>query len=187
MADPLLSAVKALQRGELVVYPTDTLWGLGARATDRKAVARLFEAKGRPTDAPVSVLLSSLEEVEPLSELHEAQRAFLRRHLPGPFTAVLPPSPWARKRLSPLVLGPKGQIAVRIPDHPLARELARRVGPLTATSANLHGQPTELELDRVKAALGPSVAVYLDGEPAPHGSASRVVDLTGPVPVVLRE
>lgn len=186
MTDVLAAAVRALGRGALVVYPTDTLWGLGARARDRAAVARLYRAKARPAELPVSVAVSSLEEVEPLTEMTPVQRAYLRRELPGRTTVVLPPSARALRSLAPEVLGPRRVLAIRIPDHPLARELARRAGPITCTSANRHGAPDATELSAVRAALADEVAVYLDGAPAPSGSASRVIDLTGPVPDALR-
>ncbi len=181
------AAVRALARGELVVYPTDTLYGLAARATDRRAVTRLFQAKQRPADSPVSIAVSSLEEIEALARLTNSERAFLRRELPGPVTVLLPPSPGGLQRLAPQVTGVGRSIGVRVPDHPVARELARRAGPITCTSANLHGQPNPTDLDGVRSALGRAVAVYLDGEPAPRGAASRVVDLTAQVPTVLRE
>jgi tRNA threonylcarbamoyl adenosine modification protein (Sua5/YciO/YrdC/YwlC family) len=183
---PLDRAVAALARGALVVYPTDTLYGLAASAAHRSGVERLYAVKGRPTDQPVSIALSSLEEIEALTVLTPPLRAFLRRELPGALTVVLPGSPVARRRLSPRLFGPAGQLAVRLPDHPLARELARRAGPITSTSANRHGTPPAPELSGARAALGAEVAVYLDGAPSPSGTASRVIDLTGPMPAMLR-
>ncbi|MHB8351481.1 MAG: L-threonylcarbamoyladenylate synthase [Thermoplasmata archaeon] len=182
MPSPLDAAAAALRHGRLVVYPTDTLWGLAARAPDPRAVALLFEAKRRPPGLPVSLAVSSLEEIEPWTELPETVRSFLRRELPGPLTVLLPPSGAARRRLPPGLLGPGGALAVRIPDHPVARELARRAGPITATSANRHGEPEAASLGEVRRALGRRVAVYLNGAPRPSLVPSRIVDLTGPVP-----
>ncbi len=179
------AAVAALRRGRLVAYPTDTLWGLAARATDARAVERLFAAKERPRDRPVALALSSLEEIEPWTELDDPVRAFLRRELPGPITALLSPSRSARRRLPVGLLGPSGHLAVRIPDHPVARELARRAGPITATSANRHGRTDPASLAEVARELGDRVAVYLGGGPRPAGTPSRIVDLTGPIPTIV--
>lgn len=181
------AAVRALARGALVAYPTDTGFGLAARADDRAAVARLFALKARPTGAAISVAVSSVEEIEPLAELADGPRAFLRRELPGPLTLLLPASARARRRFAPGLLGPNGSIGVRVPDHPVARELARRAGPITATSANRHGAPTPPDRRGLVSEFRRGVAVYLSGGPAPRGIASRIVDLTGPVPVVVRE
>jgi L-threonylcarbamoyladenylate synthase len=178
MADALGPAVRALAGGELVVYPTDTLYGLGALASNREAVERLFAVKARPRSAPVSIALSSLEEVEPLARLTPPQRAFLRTELPGPVTALVRPSAEARSRLSPLVFGPGPTLGVRIPDHPVARELARRLGPITCTSANRHGAPNPTTLREARAQLGDAVSAYLAGGPPPRGAASRIVVLT---------
>lgn len=182
MPSALDAAATALRQGRLVVYPTDTLWGLAARATDDRAVARLFEAKRRPAGLAVSLAVSSLEEVEPWTELPDTVRGYLRRELPGPITVLLPPSGAARRRLAPGLLGAGGALAVRIPDHPVARALARRAGPITATSANRHGDPDAATLGEVRRVLGDRVAVYLAGAPRPSGVPSRIVDLTGPVP-----
>ncbi|MCI4362391.1 MAG: threonylcarbamoyl-AMP synthase [Thermoplasmata archaeon] len=179
-------AVRALRRGGLVVYPTDTLVGLGARADDPAAVQRLLEAKARPSSTPISIALSSHEEVERWTDLSEPRRAWIRRHLPGPYTALLPASSEALAKFAPSVLGPGGTIGVRIPDHPLARSLAELVGPLTATSANRHGEPPARSVADARRVFGGDVSVYLDGAPAPSGRPSELVDLTGARPRSVR-
>ncbi|MCI4334124.1 MAG: threonylcarbamoyl-AMP synthase [Thermoplasmata archaeon] len=178
MGAAMEAALRALEEGELVVYPTDTLYGLAARADDPSALRRLFRAKHRPPGQPVSVAVSSWAELEPLADLLPSHRSFLRRHVPGPVTALLPPSSRARHRLSGLIAN-SGCLGVRIPDHPVAREFARRAGPITATSANRHGEPTASSLAGVRSQLGRSVAVYLGGGPPPSGRPSKIVDLTG--------
>jgi L-threonylcarbamoyladenylate synthase len=178
-------AVRALREGKLVVYPTDTLVGLGARAEDSAAVERLLEAKARPSTTPLSVALSSYDEVEPWAEVTAPRRAWMRRHLPGPYTALLPASDAARTTFAPSVLSPSGAIGIRIPDHPLARTLAELVGPLTSTSANRHGDPPARTVAEARRIFGSEVAVYLDGAPAPSGRPSTLVDLTGTKPRTL--
>ncbi|HEV8049488.1 MAG TPA: L-threonylcarbamoyladenylate synthase [Thermoplasmata archaeon] len=186
MSEEIDRAVRALRRGQLVVYPTDTLLGLAARADDANAVARLMAAKARPSTAPLSVAVSSYEEIEPLADLDGPRRAWLRRHLPGPYTALLPASATAKTSLAPGVVSSAGTIGIRIPDHPLARTLAELVGPVTSTSANRHGAPTTRSLAEARRVFGREVAVYLDGAPAPSGRPSELVDLTGTKPRSVR-
>jgi L-threonylcarbamoyladenylate synthase len=175
-------AVRALRAGKLVVYPTDTLVGLGARADDPAAVERLIEAKARPSTTPLSLALSSYDEVEPWAEVTAPRRAWMRRHLPGPYTAILPASAAAKSTFAPSVLSPGGTLGIRIPDHPLARSLAELVGPVTSTSANRHGEAPARSVDEARRIFGNEVAVYLDGAPAPSGRPSTLVDLTGAKP-----
>jgi L-threonylcarbamoyladenylate synthase len=175
-------AVRALRAGKLVVYPTDTLVGLAARAEDPEAVNALLEAKARPQGTPLSVAVSSYDEVEPWAELTAPRRAWLRRHLPGPYTALLPASPAAQRALAPAVFSQGRTIGIRIPDHPLARTLAELVGPVTSTSANRHGAPPARTVAEARKVFGNEVAVYLDGAPAPSGHPSTLVDLTGTKP-----
>jgi L-threonylcarbamoyladenylate synthase len=186
MPSELDRAVRALRNGELVVYPTDTLLGLAARASDPAAVERLQQAKARPSNSPVSVAVSSYEEVEPLAELDGPRRAWLRRNLPGPYTALLPATASAKMSLAPGIVGADGTIGIRIPDHPLARSLADLVGPMTSTSANRHGAPPARSLAEARRVFGREVAVYLDGRPAPSGHPSELVDLTGARPRPVR-
>jgi L-threonylcarbamoyladenylate synthase len=181
MGTALADAVAALRRGELVVYPTDTLLGLGALASHRGAVEKLLAAKGRSPSQPISVCLSSTEEVEPYALVSPVARRFLRRHLPGPFTVLLTPSSEAHRSLVPSI-GGLATIGFRVPDHPVARELAREVGPITATSANRHGLPTARTLAEARRSLGRAVSVYLPAVPRGSGEPSILVDLIGPEP-----
>lgn len=185
MGGRLADAVRALAAGRLVVYPTDTLLGLGARARDARAVARLAVAKGRPPQLAISVAVSSLEEAEALARLSPGARRFLRKHLPGPYTVLVRSSPLARRTLAPPTLGRSGTLGLRVPDHPLARELARRAGPITATSANRHGEPPCRTVVEARRAFRRAVAVYLPAVPTPSGRPSTLVDLTRGAPRVV--
>ncbi|MGA9840062.1 MAG: L-threonylcarbamoyladenylate synthase, partial [Thermoplasmata archaeon] len=182
MGSPLTDAVRALALGRLVLYPTDTLLGLGARATDADAIGRLVAAKGRPPGMPLSVAVSSTEELEALAVLSPMGRRYVRTHLPGPYTLLARPTPLAQRTLAPEVAGPHGTIGLRVPDHPVARELARRAGPLSATSANRHGSPPCRTLADARRTFGNSVAVYLAAAPRPSGRPSELVDLTRAAP-----
>ncbi len=182
MGSTVLDAARALTAGDLVVYPTDTLLGLGARASDPAAVARLEAAKGRPGRQPISVAVSSVPELEALGELTPAARRFARTHLPGPYTILLRPSPLARRTLAPRLFAENGTLGVRVPDHPVARELARAAGALTATSANLHDQPPCRTPAQARLAFGRAVRIYLAARPSPSGAPSTLIDLSGPRP-----
>ncbi len=181
MGRSVAEAVRALGAGALVVYPTDTVFGLAARASSRGAVNRLVRAKGRSGTQPLSVAVSSVEEIEPLAALSPSGRRWVRRHLPGPFTILVTPSPRARRSLAPAVAGGR-TLGLRVPAHPVARELARGAGPIVATSANLHGQPPTSTLADAWEAFGTRVRVYVGGGPRPSGVPSTLVDLTGREP-----
>jgi len=181
MGTALADAAQALRQGELVVYPTDTLLGLGALAHHRGAVRKLLAAKGRSPSQPISVCVSSTEEIERYALLSPAARRFVRRHLPGPFTVLLTPSAEARRAFAPSV-GGLATIGFRVPDHPVARELARRSGPITATSANRHGEPSSRTIAAARRSLGRVVRCYLPSVPRGSGHASTLVDLIGPEP-----
>ena len=182
MRPDLAPALRALAAGELVVYPTDTLFGLAGRAGDADAVARVARTKGRPGPRPISVAVSSVEEADRLGAASWAARRFLRTHLPGPYTVLLRPSEFARRHLAAPLFSADGALGIRVPDHPIARELARRAGPLTATSANLHGRPPSRTLRQARRAFGAAVRIYLAGAPSPSGRPSTLIDLTRDVP-----
>ncbi|HLM92038.1 MAG TPA: L-threonylcarbamoyladenylate synthase [Thermoplasmata archaeon] len=181
------AAARALRAGGLIVYPTDTLFGLGARATDRRAVAHLESTKGR-TGQPLSIAVSSFEELETWADLTPPARRWVRRHLPGPYTVLVRPSALASRTLPTTLVPPDAALAVRIPDHSAARELARRSGPIVATSANHHGQPPCRTVDEARRAFGPRVAAYVATRPRPSGRPSTFIDLRGdrPRPVARR-
>ncbi len=181
MGRPVEAAVRALGAGGLVVHPTDTLYALAARALDARAVARLSEAKGRGPNRPYSVAVSSVEELERWGDFSASARRFVRDALPGPYTVLVHPTPAARRSLAPEV-GRSPRIGLRVPAHPLALELARRAGPLVATSANLSGRPPVASLAAARRAFGRRVRAYVSAPPAPTGVPSTLVDLTGTRP-----
>jgi L-threonylcarbamoyladenylate synthase len=185
MGSTAAAGARALAHGRLVVYPTDTLLGLGASATDRAAVVRLERVKGRPAGQPLSVTLSSTEEIDTWAELSIESRAWARRHLPGPFTLLVRPSACARRSFPPSILPKGGRLGLRVPDHRVARELARRAGPITATSANRHGAPSARTTAEARRAFGDEVDVYLPAVPRPSGQPSTLVDLSHTAPIVV--
>jgi L-threonylcarbamoyladenylate synthase len=168
--------VAALAAGELVVFPTETLYGLGADARSAAAVARLVAVRGREEGKPILVLIRDLDMATTVAgDVPPAARRLAARFWPGPLTLVLP----ARAGLpGPLTAG-SGTVGVRVPGHPLARALVEGLGaPVTAPSANPPGAPAPRRLTEAQAYFGGRVAVYLDGGEL-AGGGSTVVALEG--------
>ena len=177
-------AARVLQGGGLVAFPTETFYGLGARALDAAAVARVFQAKGRPADKPLLVLVDSLAMVDRVAgEVPVRARRLMERYWPGALTLVL----HAHADLPTALTAGTGTIGVRLSGHPVARALVAAVGePVTAPSANGHGAPSPRTAEEVVAGLGIRVELVLDGGPTPGGPASTVLDLTRRPAVLLR-
>lgn len=173
-------ATAVMLAGGVVVIPTDTVYGLAAAAEHSDAVAAVFRLKNRPVDVKVAVLVADTEQARRYVDLGPAGEALAARYWPGPLTIVAP-----RHVLGSLAAGDDETLGVRCPDDAVARALAERVGPVAATSANLHGQDTPARAAEV-AALFPDVAVVIDDGPRP-GAASTVVSVVDGTPTVLRE
>jgi L-threonylcarbamoyladenylate synthase len=177
------AAVDVLDAGGIVALPTDTVYGIACRLDAEGGVERLFAAKDRPPDKAIMVLVDDLEQVAGVVELTPAARA-LRGLWPGGLTLVLPLRPGAP--LPPGLSAGTDTLGVRVPDHPAPRFIARAVGPIPTTSANVSGEPeTRLAQDVVEA-LGERVDLVLDGGPSPGGVPSTVVDCQAERPRILR-
>jgi tRNA threonylcarbamoyl adenosine modification protein (Sua5/YciO/YrdC/YwlC family) len=176
-------AASAVLRGELVVLPTDTVYGVGADAFSAVAVDALLAAKGRDRSMPVPVLVASAPMVEAIvDDLSDVARALTDAFWPGALTLVV-------RHTSHLAwdLGEtKGTVAVRMPDHEVALEMISRTGPLATSSANRSGHPPAATMLDARLQLGATVAVYLDGGPTSAAVASTIVDVTGEKPRLLR-
>ena len=173
-----------LRRGGLAAFPTETVYGLGADATDAFAVAAVFEAKGRPADNPLIVHVADVEAIGTITDLTETARALLAAFAPGPLTLVLADTHGA---LPDAVTAGLETVAVRIPAHETARALIRAAGvPLVAPSANRSGRPSPTTWQAVRDDLGGRIDAVLKGDPTGIGIESTVVDVTGDRPVVLR-
>jgi tRNA threonylcarbamoyl adenosine modification protein (Sua5/YciO/YrdC/YwlC family) len=183
VSDPVADAASAALGGALVVIPTDTVYGLGTRPDDPAATARLFEAKGRPRELELPVLVASLAAGEEVGSFDERARAIAARFWAGPVTLVLPRT--ERSRGWELG-GDGGTVGVRMPHHPLALAVLARTGPLAVTSANRSGEPTPATCRELEAVFGEAVDVYLCEETPLEGRPSTVVDLSGAEPRVLR-
>jgi L-threonylcarbamoyladenylate synthase len=180
----LEAAAFAAEVGNLVVLPTDTVYGIGANAFNAAAVRALLAAKGRGPDMPVPVLVGSWTTIDGLTmAVSPVARTLIEAFWPGGLSLVIEHAP----SLSWDLGDSRGTVMVRMPLHPVALDLLRMVGPMAVSSANRSGMPPATTAAAATEQLGDDVAVYLDGGPAPIGIASTVVDLTGGVPRVLRQ
>ncbi len=182
-AQAIASAAHCVASGQLVVLPTDTVYGLGADAFDRTAVADLLRAKGRGRDMPVPVLVGSWTTIEGLASV-VAERTWdlIEAFWPGALTLVVEHAPSLNWDLGDA----RGTVAIRMPLHPVALELLEVTGPMAVSSANISGQPPAATAEQAREQLGDAVAVYLDGGTAPARVASTIVDVTGEIPIILR-
>lgn len=179
----LATATTAVLRGELVVLPTDTVYGVGADAFSPAAVRRLLDAKGRGRDMPPPVLVGTVRAATALVEdLGEDGQRLIDEFWPGGLTIICR----ATRTLSWDLGDTKGTVAIRMPQDAVALDLLRETGPMAVSSANLTGGPPATTAAQARDQLGESVSVYLDGGTAPGGVASTIVDLTGPQPRLLR-
>ena len=179
-------AAAALQRGEVVALPTETVYGLVCMP-GKASLERLLEVKRRSPDKGLQLLVDSLDQAAQVVLLSEAAELLARTFWPGGLTIVAQRHPQSDL---PLVLGGgRPTLGVRLPDHPLPRALARRLGPLAASSANISGFPPATDAAAVVAALGESIGLVVDGGAVRGGVASTVVDCSSPDgrPEVLRE
>lgn len=179
VSDQLLAGMReargALGRGEPVVIPTDTVYGIAADAFSPEAVARLLAAKGRTRQSPPPVLVGSPATLDALAEhIPDEIRALFEEFAPGPLTVILP----ARSGLQWDLGDTQGTVALRMPDHPLVLELLRETGPLAVSSANKHGEPAPANAADAVEQLGDDVEIFLDaGEVG--GAPSTILDATG--------
>lgn len=183
--DAIAEAATLLRAGQLVAFPTETVYGLGGDATSDAAVAAIFAAKGRPRFNPLIVHVSGVAEAEKIALIDERARAAARHFWPGPLTLVL------RRRddcgISLLASAGLDTVAVRIPAHPVAQALLCQTGrPLAAPSANRSGRVSPTDAAHVAAELSDRVALILDGGSCAIGLESTVLDMTGALPTLLR-
>jgi L-threonylcarbamoyladenylate synthase len=181
----LAEAAALLRAGELVAFPTETVYGLGANALDAAACRRIFAVKGRPADNPLIVHIADMAQIETVCAAWPAAAGRLAAAFwPGPLTLVLPRRPGGA---AAEVTGGLDTVGVRMPAHPLALALIRAAAlPLAAPSANLSGKPSPTTAAHVLRDLQGRTPLILDGGPCPVGLESTVLDLTPPVPVILR-
>lgn len=182
-AGPLAEAVAAARRGALIVFPTDTVYGIAARPDVVAATARLFDAKARPRDLTLPVLAASIGAAREVARFDERADRLVAACWPGALTLVLPRTPRSEEWD---LGGDASSIGVRIPAHPLALAVLAETGPLATTSANRSGAPPAATCDELVDAFGDEVEVYLCQDEPLTGAASTVVSLLGPSLEILR-
>ena len=177
-------AGEILKKGGLVAFPTETVYGLGGDALNPEASARIYAAKGRPSDNPLIVHIADMEALKVLaSEVPEKARLLADRFWPGPLTMIV----WKSDAVPEATTGGMQTVAVRMPNHPVALELIRRSGCLIAApSANTSGRPSPTEAQHVAEDLSGKIAMILDGGPVGIGIESTIIDLTEEKPMILR-
>jgi L-threonylcarbamoyladenylate synthase len=177
------AAASAVRRGQLVVLPTDTVYGVAADAFSPDAVQALLDAKGRGREMPPPVLVSAPTTLDALAVGVPAYaRALVERFWPGPLTVVCRQQSSLQWDLGET----RGTVAVRMPDHEVALAVLERTGPLAVSSANITGRPAARDADEAEQMLGADVEVVVDGGPVSGGEASTIIDCTGPQGRVLR-
>jgi len=173
-----------LKAGGVVVFPMDTVYGVGADASNEGAVARIYAVKGRPADRPLQLSLADPEDLQRVAaDLSRDALSLARRFLPGPLTLVVRRA----GTVAATVAAGGGTIGVRVPDHAVPLRLARLVGPLAVTSANVSGQPAPITAEEASRQIGHRVDLVLDGGPCPLAGESTVVDVTVSPPRIVRQ
>ena len=179
----LADAVSAVARGELVILPTDTVYGVGSRPDDPEATGRIFAAKGRPRDLELPVLVPDVHTARDVASLDDRAVLLVERFWPGPLTIVAPRAPssagWD-------LGGDDGTVGIRMPRHRLALAVLERTGAMAVTSANRSGRPPATTGDELVETFGDAVAIYLCEDGPLVGEASTVVDLAHGEPRILR-
>jgi L-threonylcarbamoyladenylate synthase len=180
--ETLARALELLKKGELVAFPTDTVYGLGALAFNAEAVERIYAAKDRPVEKAISVLIADPSDLTKVAlDVSQAAARLAECFWPGALTLVVEKHPDLPESVSA-----RHTVGMRIPNHPVARALLRFAGPMAVTSANLSGQPSPATAQEVYTQLGGRIALIMDGGITPGGVPSTVVDCTGAEPRILR-
>ncbi len=169
MKELLAKSVKLLQAGKLIIYPTDTLYAIGCDATNTEAVEKVYELKRRPREMPLSVLVSDFTMLKKYADVTKEQMKILKTKLPGKYTFILKP-----KIKLPIS---ENNVGFRMIDIPIANQIVKKFGkPITATSANIHGQPTAATVEELKRLFGMYIDLYISSRWL-AGKPSQVIDL----------
>ena len=181
--EELQAAAELLAKGELVAFPTETVYGLGGNALLAESAKKIYAAKGRPSDNPLIVHVAEVEQVFEIAQVDERAEKLMRAFCPSPLTCVLP----KKDCIPPEVTGGLNTVAVRIPNHPVAQALLKACRlPVAAPSANLSGKPSPTKGEHVYRDLAGRIAMVIDSGSAGVGVESTVLDLTAETPVILR-
>jgi L-threonylcarbamoyladenylate synthase len=182
-ASEIQTALKILQNGGIVAFPTDTVYGLGALAFNNNAIEKIYMAKDRPIEKAIPILIGDLSDLDKIADsIPDMALRFASRFWPGPLTCIVP-----KKQTLPPAVSATSTIAVRIPNHPDALALLRAAGPMAVTSANISGGQNPSTAHEVYDQLKGRIPLILNGGKTHGGIPSTLVDCTGDMPVILRE
>lgn len=179
MQNEIRKAIRLLKQGELIVYPTDTLYGLGADIFNEEAIKKVYEVKKRPFDLPLSIAIASVDEINEYAYMNEIAYKIAHEFLPGAITIIL-----KKRKVIPDIIA-KEKIGIRIPANEIALKIAKEL-PITATSANIHGKNPPKEIKEAKEQLGDKIALYIDGGKL-LGKPSTIVDVSEGKIKIIRE
>lgn len=177
------TAITLIRDGEIIAYPTDTVYGLGCDPFQASGIIKLFEAKGRDSNKAIAVLIGSIEQAKLITD-HMTDMAFrlCEKFWPGVLTVIVP-----RKNSLPELISNTDRIGIRMPNHPVALRILQEYGPLATTSANLSGKPNTRTAQEVYSQLESRIPLIMDGGECPGGVPSTVVDCSEDEPIILRE
>lgn len=181
--DEIAQVAEDIAAGELIVYPTETVYGIGTSIFNEAAVKKLFIAKNRPFDMPLSVAVLDKEMAASIAEIDARAEKLIDAFLPGPLTIIIKKKP----EVPDIVTSMSEKVGIRIPDHPTALKIIARVGPIVATSANLHSHPDAVKAEEAVKDLGDSVKTYIDCGPCTMGKPSTIVWLMGDKMEIVRQ
>lgn len=176
-------AVGDLKEGKLIIYPTETVYGIGADVFNEAAAKKVFIAKNRPFDMPLSVAVSDLEMMRTIAEVTPVAEKLAKAFLPGPLTIIIKKKP----DVPDIVTSMSDKVGIRIPDHPVAREIARRFGPIITTSANKHSQPDAVTAQEAAKELSEHAETCLDSGPCSLGKPSTIIWINGDEIEIVRQ
>ena len=181
--DTIARALAVLETGDLVAFPTDTVYGVGALAFDRKAIESIYAAKDRPVEKAIPILLSDVNELDKVGiNIPGVAHRLASRFWPGPLTILIP-----KRADLPQSVSATSTVGVRVPDHEIARALLRAAGPMAVTSANISGAQSPTTAEEVYRQLGGRIPLIIDGGKTPGGIPSTLVDCTAAELSILRE
>ncbi|NLU45909.1 MAG: threonylcarbamoyl-AMP synthase [Euryarchaeota archaeon] len=169
--DAVLNAAEDISEGKLIVYPTDTVYGIGADIYNQVAVKNLFITKNRPFDMALSVAACDMAMIEKLAHVDDNAEKLIKAFLPGPLTLIMPKQP----DVPDLLTAMSQKVGIRIPDHPIALEIVKKAGPIVATSANLHSKPDATTVAEAMEDFGDSISTYIDAGRSASGKPSTIV------------
>jgi L-threonylcarbamoyladenylate synthase len=162
---------ETIKNGGLIVYPSETVYGIGANIFDEAAIKKVFLVKSRPFDMPLSVGVADKKMASEIAEIDEKANKLIDKFMPGPLTIIVK----KKDNVPDIVTSNSHKVGIRIPDHPIAQQIIRLTGPIVATSANLHSKPDTAKMEEAKDQLGDTVCAYVDSGPCTTGKPSTIV------------